>query len=117
MADAASPFADLAVSSGDAIRSVISRACSPHEVFVALREDLAGAPAVVVIEDAHWADQATLDVLRVLGRRVASLPILALVTYREETGEDGDALRIALGDLAGAAGISRVRSSRCRGRP
>ena len=67
-----------------------------------------GVPAVVVIEDAHWADQATLDVLRVLGRRVTSLPILALVTYREEAGEDGDALRVALGDLAGAAGITRI---------
>ena len=102
------PFNDLAVSSGDALRAVISRACSPHEVFVALREDLAGAPAVVVIEDAHWADQATFDVLRVLGRRIASLPILALLTYREDTSSDGDALRVALGDLAGADAIARM---------
>ena len=39
------PFADLAVSSGVALRTVIERACSPHEVFVALRDDLAGLPA------------------------------------------------------------------------
>jgi DNA-binding CsgD family transcriptional regulator len=102
------PFADLAVASGGALRSVVSRPCTPHEVFAALREDLLAAPCVVVIEDVHWADQATLDVLRLLGRRIVSLPVLAVVTYRDEASTGHDALRIALGDLAGAAGISRL---------
>ena len=41
-------------------------------------------PAVVVVEDAHWADQASLDVLRTLARRVPELPALLVVSYREE---------------------------------
>src|SRR5664279_1772255 len=53
------PFADLAVASDDGLQAVISRPCSPHEVFAALRDDLLREPAVVIIEDAHWADQAT----------------------------------------------------------
>jgi DNA-binding CsgD family transcriptional regulator len=102
------PFADLAVASGGTLRAVISRPCGPHEVFSALRDDLLAGPAVVVIEDVHWADQATLDVLRLLGRRIVSLPVLAVVTYREEASAGVDSLRLALGDLAGAAGVSRL---------
>jgi hypothetical protein len=77
-------------------------------VFTALREDLLAAPTLVIIEDAHWADQATLDVLRLLGRRIQSLPVLAVVTYREDASAGVDALRVALGDLSGAAGVSRL---------
>ncbi len=56
----------------------------------------------------HWADQATLDVLRLLGRRIMTMPALAVVTYREEATAGVDGLRLALGDLAGAAGVSRL---------
>ena len=41
-------------------------------------------PAVLVIEDAHWADEATLDVLRLLGRRSRRCRSLVVVTYRDE---------------------------------
>ena len=102
------PFADLAAASAGALRSVISRPCSPHEVFAALRDELLATPAIMVIEDVHWADQATLDVLRLVGRRISSLPVLAVVTYREESTSDVEGLRFALGDLAGAVGVSRM---------
>ena len=41
-------------------------------------------PTVLVIEDVHWADDATLDVLRYLGRRIADLPALLMITYRDD---------------------------------
>ncbi|HVC73269.1 MAG TPA: AAA family ATPase, partial [Mycobacteriales bacterium] len=41
-------------------------------------------PAVVMVEDAHWADQASLDVLQALARRVPELPALLVISYREE---------------------------------
>lgn len=41
-------------------------------------------PTVAVIEDAHWADAATIDVVRFLGRRVGHLPALFVVTFRED---------------------------------
>ena len=102
------PFVDLAVACGGALQAVVARPCTPHEVFSALREELSGEPAVVIVEDAHWADQATLDVLRLLGRRIRSLPVLAVVTYREEANAGVDALRVALGDLSSTAGVSRL---------
>jgi len=50
----------------------VSGGVLPHEVVAALARKLrAGAPTVFVLEDAHWADEATLDVLRLLTRRVA----------------------------------------------
>ena len=41
-------------------------------------------PSSLVIEDAHWADDATLDLIRHLARRVHRLGALVLVTYRSE---------------------------------
>ena len=58
------------------------RSCSeapprPYEVATAFTRQLsAGSPAVVVLEDVHLADEATLDVLRLLGSRLAELPVL-----------------------------------------
>ena len=57
-----------------------------HEVFTRLSEALRDPvrPYLLVIEDAHWADDATLDLIRHLARRVHRLGALVLVTYRSE---------------------------------
>ena len=72
---------------------------------------------LVALEDLHWADEATLDVLRLLGRRIESLPALVLATYRDDeidrTHPAADRARRAAGRLGAAA--SRWR--RCRRRP
>ena len=70
-------------------------------VLSALLTELADGPrpTVLVLEDVHWADDATLDVLRYLGRRVADLPAVLVVTYRDE--EVGPALQRVLGALGG----------------
>lgn len=79
------------------------RAGDREAVLSALLAELAngGRPTVLVLEDVHWADDATLDVLRFVGRRVADLPALVVVTYRDE--EVGSALQRVLGALGGAA--------------
>ncbi len=41
-------------------------------------------PAVVVLEDLHWADQASLDLLRFLARHLSTLPLLLVATYRTD---------------------------------
>ncbi len=102
------PFVDVADSCGPSLRAILARPCNAHDVFGALRGDLADEPSVLVIEDAHWADEATLDVLRLLGRRITTMPLLAVVTHRDDGGAPGEPLRVALGDLVGAGGVSRV---------
>ncbi|MGH3875799.1 MAG: ATP-binding protein [Actinophytocola sp.] len=56
-------------------------------------------PAVAVVEDAHWADDATLDAIRFLGRRVARMRTVLIVTYRDDEVSPGHALRRALGSV------------------
>ena len=70
-------------------------------VLSALLAELADGPrpTVLVLEDVHWADDATLDVLRYIGRRVADLPRCWCVTYRDE--EVGPSLQRVLGALGG----------------
>jgi len=79
-------------------------------VLSALLADLDGARAtVLVLEDVHWADDATLDVLRYLGRRVVDLPVVLVVTYRDD--EVGPSLQRVLGGLGGGS-VRRVAPDR-----
>ena len=81
-----------------------------HEVFTRLTEALRDPvrPFLLVIEDAHWADDATLDLIRHLARRVHRLGALVLVTYRSEETTGQHPLRLVLGDVASAVGIRRI---------
>jgi hypothetical protein len=67
---------------------------------------------VAVFEDVHWADDATLDLLRFLGRRLSDTRTLAIATFRrDELGPHQHPLRVVLGDLASAPAVHRVRVS------
>ena len=57
----------------------------------------------------HWADEATLDVLRLLGRRIATVPALLVATYRDDELDRGHPLRVALGELARRDATGRLR--------
>ena len=65
-------------------------------------------PYLLVVEDAHWADGATLDLIRHLGRRLHRLRALLVVTYRVEEASGQHPLRLLLGDLAGAVAVRRI---------
>ena len=67
----------------------------------------ASQPTVLVIEDVHWADDATLDLIRFLGRRIAGSHILLLLTARNEAAEGQRRLRQALGEIPGGI-VSRM---------
>jgi DNA-binding CsgD family transcriptional regulator/tetratricopeptide (TPR) repeat protein len=63
---------------------------------------------VVAIEDAHWADEATLDLLSYLGRRIQHLRVLLLVTYRDDGLMANNPLRLTLGALASQRATRRL---------
>jgi predicted ATPase len=56
-------------------------------------------PTVMIIEDAHWADEATLDLLKFLGRRIHQTHTLLIITYRDDELNAQHPLRLLLGDL------------------
>jgi DNA-binding CsgD family transcriptional regulator/tetratricopeptide (TPR) repeat protein len=94
------PLIDLARMTGGDLEELVKSDVRPHEVAAALMDDLrAHAVTIVVIEDVHWADEATLDVLRIVGRRVDTVPALVVATYRDDQLDHAHPLRIVLGEL------------------
>ena len=70
---------------GPAARVACARATSRTRSSLALLEELSAVrPTIAVIEDVHWADEATLDIVRLLARRAEALGALVVVTYRED---------------------------------
>ncbi len=63
---------------------------------------------MVVIEDIHWSDEATLDLLRFLARRIREIPVLIVATYRADELATSYPLRLALGELAVQRNTRRV---------
>ncbi|MEA1903653.1 MAG: AAA family ATPase [Actinomycetota bacterium] len=55
-------------------------------------------PTIAIIEDVHWADDATLDIIKFLGRRIDKTHALLILTFRDETSTNAP-LRAAIGDL------------------
>ena len=108
------PLRDAARSAADGpLAAALSPRADPDLVFAAVCDELAAppSPAVLVVEDAHWADGATLDVLRYLGPRVQNLPAVLLMTYRDDALARDHPLRGVLGVL-GSTAATRLRLTR-----
>ncbi len=96
------PLFDLAEQLGGRLRELCRVQAERDELFRALLEQVTGSDRlqVVVVEDIHWADEATLDLLRFLGRRLRGAPLLLVATYRNDALAAAVPLRAAVGELA-----------------
>jgi DNA-binding CsgD family transcriptional regulator/tetratricopeptide (TPR) repeat protein len=97
------PFRDMARDAGGALEKVQG---DDRDAFIdALLEEMSFSqrPAVVIVEDAHWADDASLDIIRYLARRIERLPAMLVVSYRDEELGDDHPFRRLIGALTGAA--------------
>jgi AAA ATPase-like protein len=104
------PLLVLAEEAGGVLADVVAKGALPHEVVAALVRDLPGQRStVLVLEDVHWSDEATLDVLRLLSRRVQAVPVLVVATYRDDELPRAHPLRIVLGELATSDAVERVK--------
>jgi ATP/maltotriose-dependent transcriptional regulator MalT len=76
---------------------------SRDRLFRALLEDLAHPQrvTVIVLEDLHWADEATLDFLLYIGRRIQRTSAVFIATYRDDEFSGHHPVRLALGELTG----------------
>jgi DNA-binding CsgD family transcriptional regulator len=104
------PLVDIAAAIGGDLASRLERGSGPGPVFDALLRVLAGSrrPVVVVLEDLHWADEATVDLLSFLGRRIAVLGALVIATYRDDELEVDHPLPGALGNLPSSPIVRRL---------
>jgi predicted ATPase len=77
---------DLGRLTGGRLAALLAAGSPREQLFAALLDELdrGARPQVVVVEDAHWADEATLDLLVFLGRRMERTRALLMVTYRDD---------------------------------
>jgi len=71
----------------------------------------AARPSILVFEDTHWADEATLDAVKYLGRRIARTNGLLLLTYRDGEVDFDHPLRAVIGELS-PQNVVRVQLTR-----
>jgi predicted ATPase len=103
------PFVDIAAVTGGAFAETVGRGERPAGCFAALCDELAVVQStIVVIEDLHWADEATLDVMTMLGRRAEIVPALVVATYRDDELAADHPLRSVLGELRSGSGVRRL---------
>jgi ATP/maltotriose-dependent transcriptional regulator MalT len=94
------PLHDIARTVGGELAEAINGA-DTGAVFDALLDQLDNPlrPTALVLEDVHWADEATLDVIRYVGRRIERRPALLVLSYRDDDLDDDHPLRGVLASL------------------
>jgi DNA-binding CsgD family transcriptional regulator len=107
------PFLDIAHILGDQFADLAERGGRPYEIAAALMRELrSGPPTILVLEDLHWADEATLDVVRLIARRMDTFPALVVASYRDDELDRVHPLRVLLGELPSGETITRMRLDR-----
>jgi tetratricopeptide (TPR) repeat protein len=104
------PLMQPAEQIGGEIAVLVAGEARPYEVTAALLAGLRGcAPSVLVLEDLHWADEATLDVVRLLARRVESAATLVVLSFRDDSLDREQHLGLVLGELPPHSVSARVQ--------
>lgn len=95
------PIRDLVGPVSPALEEALSSGAAPHDIQSLLVAELAlpPRPTVLVLEDLHWADDATFDSITVLGRRIGSLPSLLVLTFRGGEAPPGHRLHATVGAI------------------
>lgn len=103
------PLLDLARAVGcNELSTLLTGAPRPYEVADTLLRALAGRTTVLIIEDLHFADQALLDVLRLVARRIWDLPVLLVVSVSDDYVGRASPVRVTLGQLASEPEAIRI---------
>ena len=95
------PIRDLVAQLPDDLQAEVADDLGGSSLARLLLRAGAGRGGVIVIEDVHWADDATVDVIRQLTSRVRDLPFVVVISYRDEDVGLGHPLRKLLGTIRG----------------
>jgi DNA-binding CsgD family transcriptional regulator/tetratricopeptide (TPR) repeat protein len=97
------PLHDVASQTQAALLAAINSQASPATLFSAALAELERERTLLVFEDMHWADEATLDLLTFLGRRIHRTRTLLVASYRDDELSEQHPLRLVIGGLPRAA--------------
>jgi ATP/maltotriose-dependent transcriptional regulator MalT len=95
------PFSDIAFQMQSGLLDILNTSQDWFRVANAFLAELSkrDSPVIVVIEDIHWADEATFDMLKFLGRRIQHSQILMILTFRDDELDSRHLLWRLTGDL------------------
>jgi DNA-binding CsgD family transcriptional regulator/tetratricopeptide (TPR) repeat protein len=97
------PLHDIALQTKGELVSLLASDADRQAIFSACFVELQNHPTIAVFEDIHWADEATLDLIKFLGRRIQRTPSFIILTYRDDELMPNHPLWYVLGDLPPAA--------------
>jgi DNA-binding CsgD family transcriptional regulator/tetratricopeptide (TPR) repeat protein len=97
------PLHDIAIDVGGELPLLLNSNADRQAIFSACLVEMQNRPTILVFEDVHWADEATLDLIKFLGRRIQRTTTLFVLTYRDDELSAEHPLRRVLGDLPRAA--------------
>ena len=102
------PLGDIALQTEGRLLALLESETNRSAIFPACLAELKRQATILIIEDVHWADEATLDLLKYLGRRIRQTCCLVILTYRDDEIDADSPLRLLLGDLASSHAIHRI---------
>jgi DNA-binding NarL/FixJ family response regulator len=106
------PLLEPAEELGGELAVLMAGEVGPYEVARALLAGLRGcAPSVLILEDLQWADEATLDVVRLLARHVESAAVLLVLSFRNDCLHRSHPLGLVLGEFPPHAVAARLELS------
>lgn len=106
------PLHDIARETPVGFAELIARQAPRPALFEAVLAALRRSAAILfVIEDTHWADEATLDLVKFIGRRIDRLPVLLAVSFRDDEVGAAHPLRAVIGELSPRS-VSRIELPR-----
>src|ERR1043165_8821821 len=89
------PLYDVARQIRGDLLTLLEQEAPPAAIFSAVFAELQSQPSTLLIfEDVHWADEATLDLLKFIGRRINKLNSLLVITYRDDEVQAEHPLRL-----------------------
>lgn len=102
------PLHDIASQIQGSLSALLDLESNRTAIFSSCLNELKTQKTLLVIEDVHWADEATLDLLKYLGRRIQQTRSLIILTYRDDEIGTDHPLRLLLGDLASLHVLRRI---------
>jgi len=94
------PLYDIAPQVSSRFQSLLKEEKKRHIIFSSLIDELASLQGVVIVfEDVHWADEATVDLIKFLARRVYRYRCLFVLTFRDDEIHARHGLKNIFGEL------------------
>src|SRR5262245_53704868 len=104
------PLYDIAPHTQGQLLTLFEQQAPRASIFSAVVDEIqkTKTPLITVVEDVHWADEATLDLLKFLRRRISRIKSMLTITYRDDEVGPDHPLRLVLGDLPHRS-VARLR--------